>query len=323
MSDYDRFEYLEIDGATPMQVCPAPATRIMPTERAVSEAPAPTRKLVVDQIIGSHGRDIGEFNCPCGLAVDRQGNLYVCDSYNHRIQKITPNGDATAIGGRGSEPGKFLNPQDIYIDDRSTMYILEQGNCRIQKITYNGRLERIIGQPGGQPGEFDSPMGIAVDRSGNIYVADTGNSRIQKLSPLGLPIFVISSARDRQLCGPQGVELDMQGNFFIADTFSHCIVMFDPNGRETGRFGCRGTGPREFDEPQDLAIDIHGAMYVIEMANNRLQVMDADNSSMACLDLMDSPLGAMKSPTGITISPTGEIYVSDTMNHRILRIVWR
>jgi DNA-binding beta-propeller fold protein YncE len=149
LSDYDRFEYLELDGATPQQVCtPPPAPRTTTTERVVSEAPSPTHKLVVDQIIGSHGTAIGEFNCPCGLAVDRQGNLYVCDAYNHRIQKITPNGDATAIGGRGAEPGKFLNPQDIFIDDQSTMYILEQGNNRIQKITHDGRLERVIGQHG-------------------------------------------------------------------------------------------------------------------------------------------------------------------------------
>ena len=164
-------------------------------------------------------------------------------------------------------------------------------------------------------------MGLAVDAKGFMYVADTGNGRIQKLNPMGLPVFTISSNHDRQLYGPQGVEVDSKGVCYVADTFSHCVVEIDGQGREITRFGCRGESSGSFDEPQDLVLDQRGFLYVIEMANNRLQVFDAKCQCVTCFD--GDSIKGLASPTGIAIGPGGEIFVSDTMNHRVLRMVWQ
>ncbi|MHB1458728.1 MAG: NHL repeat-containing protein [Armatimonadota bacterium] len=318
MSTYERFEYLEIEDS-PVAVCDKHA----PAETLTLSTCLSARRLVIEQVIGKQGSRVGEFNCPAGLAVDRLGTLYVADSYNHRIQKITTDGKVTAIGSKGPGPGRFINPQDIVVDNDLTMYVLEQGNNRLQKITSEGRLDMIIGRRGRYPGEFASPMGMALDHEGSIYVADTGNSRLQKLGANGLPLFSISSLKDRLLYGPQGVDTDSRGNTYVADTFSHCIVKFDPMGREISRFGCRGHKPGMFDEPQDLAVDSYGYIYVIEMGNNRLQVFDTKTACTECIDGCSAIIGGLQSPTGIAIGPSGEVYIADTIHHRVIRMSWK
>lgn len=320
MTRFERFEYLEIE-EHPIPVRPQSSVTLEP--EVTPRATMTRRRLVVEEIIGRYGTGIGEFNCPGGLAIDRYGGFYIADSYNHRIQKIMPNGTAITIGSKGTAPGHFLNPQDIAIDDRCSLYILEQGNCRIQKISADGRLEMIIGRRGSNPGEFNSPMGLAMDNYGFLFVADTGNGRIQKLSPTGFPAFTVSSNQCRQLYRPQGVEVNQAGECFIADTFCHCIVKIDSRGREVARFGCRGRGPNQFDEPQDLALDSEGVLYVVEMSNNRLQVLDVQGRHATSFDASSSRMGRLKAPTGIVISPRGEVYIADTMNHRILKAAWR
>lgn len=186
----------------------------------------------------------------------------------------------------------------------------------------DGRLDLIIGRRGRYPGEFASPMGITVDSEGCIFVADTGNSRLQKLNPAGLPLFQVSSPKDRILHGPQGVATDRYDNCYVADTFSHCIVKFDNVGREVSRFGKYGNKQGEFYEPQDLAVDFHGYIYVIEMGNNRLQVFDMNESFTECIDCSSSRVGGLRSPTGIATGPNGEVYVADTVRHRVLRMKW-
>lgn len=318
MTSYDRFDFLEMDDA-PVATCEMPpAAETLTLSTCLS-----SRKLVIDQVIGKHGSQIGEFNCPAGLSVDRLGSLYVADSYNHRIQRISPDGKVTAIGSRGPGPGRFLNPQDIVVDDDLSMYVLEQGNCRLQKITADGRLDLIVGRRGRYPGEFASPMGLALDGEGCIYVADTGNSRLQKLNPKGFPLYQISSVKDHLLYGPQGVDIDRQGNCYVADTFSHCIVKFDPTGREVSRFGSRGTKHGQFDEPQDLALDSYGYIFIIEMGNNRLQVFDTDGCCTECVDGCSTVIGGLQGPTGIAVGPSGEVYVADTIHHRVLRMSWK
>lgn len=127
MTQYERFEFLEIDDVQTTSCN-------MPILTNTQTATAKKRRLIVDQVIGKFGAKAGEFNCPAGLYVDRFGNLYVADSYNHRIQRISPDGKVTAIGRHGSKPGEFTNPQDIYVDNDLTMYVLEQVHAVYRRL---------------------------------------------------------------------------------------------------------------------------------------------------------------------------------------------
>lgn len=285
--------------------------------------PKRSGNLTPDQIIGSYGQAPGEFNSPGGISVDVYGCIYVADSYNHRVQKIMPDGRVFTLGSKGTGAGFFLNPQDVFIDFDYSFYVVEQGNCRIQRFGTDGRLMQVIGRCGDKPGEFNSPMGIAPDGRGGLWVADSGNRRLQRLDYKGQPIFCIWDSENSRLRAPQGVKVDLQGRCYAVDTFQHCIIVFDDRGVELSRFGKQGTGPGEFNEPQDLAIDDDGLLYIVEMGNNRLQVCDENGASIGCFTGDGTEAGRLKSPTGVTVGMGGEIYVSDTRNHRIIKLCWQ
>jgi len=141
---------------------------------------------------GSRGAGPGQFISPFGIALDGQGNLYVADSGNNRIQKLSVNGGRPLgqFGTKGTGPGQFNNPVGVAIDQQGNIYVADRGNHRIQKLSSAGQfLQQWANSgrfgtellPGDQPGQFNSPNGLALDSKGNLYVADQGNNRIQKL----------------------------------------------------------------------------------------------------------------------------------------------
>jgi hypothetical protein len=130
---------------------------------------------------GSSGNGNGEFDGPCGVAVDSLGNVYVADTANNRIQKF----DGTTWSSFASS-GQFYGPCGVAVDSSGNVYVADTNNNRIQKFTSAGTFLARWGHNGGDGnpgrgnGEFRYPTGVAVDSSGNVYVADTYNHRIQK-----------------------------------------------------------------------------------------------------------------------------------------------
>jgi tripartite motif-containing protein 71 len=126
------------------------------------------------------------FFSPFGIAVEGNGNVYVADSSNCRIQKFTPNGQfLTKWGSEGGGDGQFDGPFGIAIDGNGNVYVADTYNDRIQKFNPEGEFITKWGSEGPADGQFENPEGIAIDGSGNVYVADSGNSRIQKFTPNG------------------------------------------------------------------------------------------------------------------------------------------
>jgi tripartite motif-containing protein 71 len=147
------------------------------------------------QKFDSHGRFVlqlarfgsrpGEVQRPQGLALDRQGNLYVADAVNHRVQEFAPDGRLLAvIGTLGSAPGQLRYPYDVALDAAGRLYVCEFGNHRVSVFGPEHRFLTMWGRPGRGPGEFNHPWGVGVDPAGFIYVADTYNYRVQKFAPL-------------------------------------------------------------------------------------------------------------------------------------------
>ncbi len=143
------------------------------------------------------------FNGPSGIAVDKNGNVYVADVFNHVIRKISPGGAVTTYAGNGQAAftdnsnglhASFHFPVDLAVDETGNVFVVDEGNNRIRKITPGGSVSTFAGS--GYTGSFDSrtgelatfnqPNGIVIDRNGNLYVADQLNHKIRKITSAGV-----------------------------------------------------------------------------------------------------------------------------------------
>jgi len=171
--------------------------------------PSQAETVIVSTFVGGvHGYadGVGEnarFSLPTSVVADAAGNLYVSDSGNRRIRKVTPKGEVSTFVGGGDnyygdfadgkgENARFRDLGDIAIDSAGNLYVADAGNGRIRKVTPDGEVTTLAGRGGayyyddfndgeGSVAKFNSPSGIAIDAAGNLYVADMGNQRIRKI----------------------------------------------------------------------------------------------------------------------------------------------
>ena len=131
---------------------------------------------------GKLGGEPGEFNRVRALAIGPDGNLYVADACNHRIQVFTLDGDLIRVFGKpGTAVGELQYPYDLCFGPTGHLYVVERGNCRIQKFTMAGVSLGTWGGPGRQPGQLNDPWALAVDRKGRVHIVDTENHRVQRV----------------------------------------------------------------------------------------------------------------------------------------------
>ena len=188
------------------------------------------------------------FSAPHGLAIDRQGTLYLSDSGNHLIRKITPAGIVTTLAGtgtRGSADGpaasaSFDTPQAIALDGLGNLYVYDAGSYNLRKISAAGIVTTLAGsgEPGyadgkGAAAAFDVIGGIAADKDGTLYVGDTFNQLIRKVAPDGTVSTLAGQVKQTgsvngalvpaRFFGPAGVAIGSDGSLFVADRFNHTV----------------------------------------------------------------------------------------------------
>jgi sugar lactone lactonase YvrE len=240
-----------------------------------------------------------QFNFPAGVAVDSSGNLYVGDSDNNKIRKITPAGVVSTLAGSVSgfadgtgSAAKFDHPLGVAVDSSGNVYVADQNNHKIRKITSAGVVSTLAGSVSGfadgtgSAAKFNSPIGVAVDSSGNVYVGDTLNFKIRKITPAGVVTTIAGSTGGyadgtgsaAKFNRPYGVAVDSSGNVYVADdVFNEKIRKITPAGVVTTLAGSTqgyadGAGSTaKFYHPSYVAVDSSGNLYVTEYNGNRIR----------------------------------------------------
>jgi tripartite motif-containing protein 71 len=280
--------------------------------------------------IGREGMDDGEFSSPTGIALDKDGNLYVADTDNHSLQKFDKTG--TFLGRWGSEPssqeGQFYYPRGLAVGPDDVVYVADSGNNRVQKFDLEGNVQKAWGKfgfawRGADMGKFDVPWGLATDQDGNVYVSDTSNARIQKFQSDGQPL--LKWGRDGSFDGaffyPRGVAVDFVGNIYVADESNNRIQKFDSRGSFLTKWGREGNGPGQFKSPWGIACDALGNVYVVDSGNHRIQKFDGNGTFLCSFGNRGKTEGQLNFPYGIAVDKEGCVFVVDSGNNRVLKYV--
>ena len=273
------------------------------------------------------------FNTPSALAIDREGNLYVADTSNHRIRKVTPEGTVTTLAGDGTagardgaaHAAQFNAPVGVAVDaGGERVYVADTYNDRIRLITTADAQVRTIaggGAPGYADGAgsggalFDTPCALVATREGELFIADTGNRRLRKLSKDGqVSTLAPAPADGSQFDGafePLGLALTHDNFLYVAERGRNRIWQLAPDGRTihliagTGAASGDAQPPAPFNQPAGIAADKSGALYVADSANylvRKLTPAQAGATAAGDAAMHDTATPQVAPPAGSTPS---------------------
>jgi tripartite motif-containing protein 71 len=282
-------------------------------------ASAPSLQFVSQ--FGGPGSGSGQFSSPTSLAFDNNGDMYVCDAGNQRIQKFNSSGSfILAWGAPGNGNGMFNGVIDVAVASDGSVYTTEADNHRVQRFSSNGAFLGVWGSYGSCQGEFDTPEGIAVDPTGAVYVGDTRNGRIEKFTSDGTFIKSWGSWPD---CWPGEFQFTFSpgyltwaanGDLLVTDGVSKGIRTYTLDGVQDSQLGC-------CNFPTGVSDDHHGHIFVAEALQDRIKILSADGTFLAEYGTQGSGEGQFNGPDGLAIDASGALYVCDTHNNRIQKFV--
>jgi len=307
-----------------------------------------------------------KFNVPTGVAVDSTGALYIADSQNCMIRKVTAAGVVTTfsggfINGTGQPCGnsngainvaQFSGPSGTAVDSTGAIYVADTFNHTIRKIS-GGVVSTLAGLAGsagsadgtGSTARFNAPRGIAVDSAGTVYVADSNNHTIRTITPGGLvttiaglpgsPGSVDGTGTAARFNQPRGVAVDSAGTVYVADNNNHTIRKITAGAVVTTWAGLAGTSGNtdgtgtaaRFSGPRGVAVDGAGNVYVADANNNKIRKVDAAAvvTTFAGATVQGGFDGTgqgarFNGPEAVAVDSAGVVYVADTISDTIRKI---
>ncbi len=280
--------------------------------------------------VGTGGTGNGQLSQPDQVAVDPNGNVWVADSGNNRVEEFNDNAEyLRQFGAVGSGPGQFRGPRGIAIDAAGNLWVTDGGNDRVEEFTPAGQFLVQYGSAGNEGLSFNEPSGIAVAPNGLIWVVDSGGHRFVEFSSEGH--FVAESpwkqeagSQSNNFDHPHGIAVNRNGEVWIADTGNDRIQVIDSKGDFRSPINLPvGTGPGQFLEPYGIALTPKGNLLISDRAADRVTEISAEGEDLTKPEVIaefGSPGGGAEQftgPQGIAYGPGGSIYVANTPNQRL------
>jgi sugar lactone lactonase YvrE len=245
---------------------------------------------------------------PWRVAAAPDGSIYVTDTYNQKIRKVSRDGTVTTLTGSGSigstdgssTVASFYYPFGLAAAFDGALYVADNSNQSVRKVATDGSVTTFAGSGSagfvngtGPAASFQSPYGAAVDGQGSVYIADTLNHCIRKISPAGVVTTLAGTgvrgstdgaAATASFSDPQGVAVDVNGNVYVADTGNNVIRKISPPGLVSTLSGSSSlsTGSADgvgraasFYSPFDIAVDTNGVLYIADWGNLKIRRISA------------------------------------------------
>jgi DNA-binding beta-propeller fold protein YncE len=267
-------------------------------------------------------------NGPTDVVVDADGNIFVADSENDRIQVFDRTGLFLRMwGGFGDRVGQFnFNGFDssgfgtIEVDGRGNVFVGDTFNFRIQRFDREGRFVTAWSAMDKEGTQLLSAVyGVAVDNRGNVYAMDTRRNEIIKFDLEGEPLarWGGRGAGEEQLDNPGQISVDSDGILYVADCGNNRIQLFGSEGEFMSKWGEPGAGEGRFDCPNDVAVAPDGVIYVADDGNDRIQVFDHEGDFLFTWGSTGSGDYEFSGPAAVAVGDDGRIYVVDHLNDRV------
>lgn len=243
------------------------------------------------------------FDWPMGLAVAADGTVYVTDTYQHTIRKITPTGIVTTLAGSAAAPGsqdgpgavaRFKHPVGLAVVSSGLLYVADVDNQLIRSVTPEGIVRTVAGAAGRKgsadgpaaTARFNSPYGVVLGRAGELYVADTDNHTIRKITPAGEVStlaglagrkgYADGPASQARFNHPSGIAIAPDGTLYVADDDNQLVRKITPTGVVTTLAGTPGkkglaegsAATARFHAPTGVAVAASGTVYVADYINS-------------------------------------------------------